>query len=93
MLREQYRAAVERVGSWPERLERIANLDERLAGHLMTLQCRGELDYGSELFALFYREHKLACLIFHFLVCKDSYREISVGGHRGARCLGGRLCP
>lgn len=54
VLREQYKAAVERIGSSPEKLERIVNLDERLAGHLMTLYWRGKMEYDSDLLAGFY---------------------------------------
>jgi hypothetical protein len=54
VLREQYKAAVARIGSWPEKLERIVNLDERLAGHLMTLYWRGKVGYDSDLVADFY---------------------------------------
>jgi hypothetical protein len=56
VLREQYKAAVQRIGRWPEKLERIVNLDERLGRHLVTLHWRGKPEYDSDLLAGFYRK-------------------------------------
>ncbi len=46
LLQEEYRRAVERIGSARSTVWRVADPDEQLAGHLMTLYWRGKLGLG-----------------------------------------------
>lgn len=54
LLRSQYTRAVHRIGSWPETVKRIVDLDEHLARHLMVLNSLGALDAEPEVLAQFY---------------------------------------
>ena len=46
LLQDEYRRAVERIGSARSTVWRVADPDERLAGHLVTLYWRGKLGLG-----------------------------------------------
>ena len=58
VLQEEYRRAVNRLGLARPHVSRLANPDERLAGHLMTLYWWGAVDFEARdgLVATFYRK-------------------------------------
>jgi len=56
LLREEYRRAIERIGTLPKERTRLADPDERLAEHLMVLYWWGELRFDENgLLARFYQ--------------------------------------
>jgi hypothetical protein len=54
-LHKQYRRAIDNIGNWPAKVERIVHLDEQLARHLMALNWLGSLASEPDTLDLFYQ--------------------------------------